>query len=608
MRRALSNCLLPHRAPTLLALTILSTACAGSDGLEPPLPPHSVSVTPETRTFDALGDTARLVAQVKDINGRVLTGHAITWTRRGSGATQLRDSGLVMAIANGLDTVVATSAGLAGVAAFTVRQLPASVSMTSTTPSQITVLGAQLQLRVTALDARSRLIADLPLVWRSSDAGVAHVSPSGIVTAVSPGSAEISASFGASVGASAAVTRPVAVTLTSPVGGPLIGAAIPCTGMAGPFPCDRVDLLSFLPVSGVGGNANVDLNDLWGWTDPLSNREYAIVMRRDGAAFVDVSDPVNPAYLGHLPITSGATANIWHDVKVYANHAFIVADAAGAHGMQVFDLRQLRAHAGVPRTFAPTTTYRQVNSAHNIAINEATGFAYIVGASGGGNTCGGGLHMVDIRVPAAPSFAGCFADPFTGRLSTGYTHDVQCVRYTGPDAAFRDREVCFGSNETHLSIADVSDKSAPVAIGRASYPQSAYTHQGWLTEDQRYFLVNDELDESRFALSGTRTLIWDVQELDDPVLVGEYLGPNPATDHNHYIVGTRMYASTYQFGLRIVDVSNPLQPVAAGYFDTAPNWPNAPGFGGSWSNYPFFRSGIIVMTSRTEGFFVLRAR
>jgi choice-of-anchor B domain-containing protein len=119
--------------------------------------------------------------------------------------------------------------------------------------------------------------------------------------------------------------------------------------------------------------------------------------------------------------------------------------------------------------------------------------------------------------------------------------------------------------------------------------------------------VNDETDETRFGVR-TRTLIWDVADLQDPILVGEYLGPNPASDHNHYIRDSRMYASTYQFGLRVVDVSNPRTPAQIGFFDTAPNFPNTPGFGGSWSNYPYFGSGIIVMTSRTEGFFVLRLR
>ena len=145
-----------------------------------------------------------------------------------------------------------------------------------------------------------------------------------------------------------------------------------------------------------------------------------------------------------------------------------------------------------------------------------------------------------------------------------------------------------------------------MAISRATYPGVAHTHQGWLTPDQKYFLVNDELDELQGGVSGTRTLVWDVADLDDPVLVNQYLGPTTATDHNHYIRGNRMYMSNYQYGLRVVDVSNPLAPTQVGHFDTSPNLPNTPGFGGTWSNYPFFPSGNIVMSSRGEGFFVLR--
>jgi choice-of-anchor B domain-containing protein len=180
------------------------------------------------------------------------------------------------------------------------------------------------------------------------------------------------------------------------------------------------------------------------------------------------------------------------------------------------------------------------------------------------------------------------------------------VIYSGPDATYTGREVCFGSNETAISISDVTSKGTPVAISRATYPGVAYTHQGWLTVDQKYFLVNDELDEQQGSVTGTRTLVWDVTDLDDPVLVNQYLGPTNATDHNHYIRGNRMYMSNYQFGLRVVDVSSPLAPTQIGFFDTAPNLSNTPGFGGSWSNYPFFPSGNIVMTSRNEGFYVLR--
>ena len=80
----------------------------------------------------------------------------------------------------------------------------------------------------------------------------------------------------------------------------------------------------------------------------------------------------------------------------------------------------------------------------------------LIGLSAGGETCGGGLHMIDIRDPKNPVFAGCYAEIGTGRAGTGYTHDAQCVVYGGPDAAYQGREVCFGSNETAIVIADVT--------------------------------------------------------------------------------------------------------------------------------------------------------
>ena len=107
--------------------------------------------------------------------------------------------------------------------------------------------------------------------------------------------------------------------------------------------------------------------------------------------------------------------------------------------MQVFDLRTLRNIDNPPVVFEETTHYPGIFSAHNIVINEQTGFAYSVGSSSGGETCGGGLHMIDVREPANPTFAGCFSDGETGRRGTGYTHDAQCVVYHGPDNDYTGR-------------------------------------------------------------------------------------------------------------------------------------------------------------------------
>jgi choice-of-anchor B domain-containing protein len=379
-------------------------------------------------------------------------------------------------------------------------------------------------------------------------------------------------------------------------------------GKAKAFECRDADLVSFLPVSALGGKRGVLLNDIWGWTDSVTNREFALVGRTNGTAFVEVTDPANPKYLGELPLTKGARSNIWRDIKVYKNHAFIVADGAGPHGMQIFDLTQLRNVQRAPVTFEETAHYDRIHSAHNIVINESTGFAYPVGNSMGGETCGGALHMIDVRDPTRPKFAGCYADPSTGKARTGYTHDAQCVVYHGPDEQYKGREICFNSSETAVGIADVTDKQHPKPISVAAYPNVSYTHQGWLSEDHRYFYLDDEGDELDGNAPKTRTLVFDVSDLDDPVMAKEFFGTTSATDHNLYVRGQYMYQSNYVAGLRVLDIKDPANPKEVGFFDTVPYGENAPGFSGSWSNFPYFKSGVVAATSMREGLFMIRYR
>jgi len=383
----------------------------------------------------------------------------------------------------------------------------------------------------------------------------------------------------------------------------MTGGEVECTDdrIAG-FECNQVNVMAFLPIGDIGGERGTRVNDIWGWTDPETGTEYAIVGRTDGTSFVEMSNHTNPVYLGNLPKTVGSRSSIWRDMKVYRDHVYIVADAANEHGVQVFDLRQLRSVRNPPVTFEPTYTYDGIHSAHNIVINEQTGFAYAVGNSGGGETCGGGLHMISLDNPSRPTFAGCFADVTTGRRKTGYAHDAQCVEYHGPDTEHQGKEICLGANETALSVADVTDKDNPIALAAVSYPNVAYTHQGWLTEDHRYFYMNDEGDEPQGLVAGTRTLVWDVTDLDDPILVKEHIASTTSTDHNLYVRGDLMYQSNYDSGLRVLDVSDPENPVEIGFFDTTPY-----GGGGSWSNFPFFDSGLVIATSMSEGLFILKA-
>jgi choice-of-anchor B domain-containing protein len=383
------------------------------------------------------------------------------------------------------------------------------------------------------------------------------------------------------------------------------------TGKIEVFDCGAADLQSFLPPSKMTPDGHyVGLSSLWGYTDTQTKTEWAIVGLRDGSTFVDITNPTLPRTVAYLPLTEGARPSSWREMKVYKDHAFIVSDSAGPHGIQIFDMTRLRTMKpqpnGLPQKVEADLIYRNVNSVHDMVINEESGFAYPVGSSGGGNTCGGGLHMIDIKNPKDPKFVGCFADTETGRQRTGYIHDALCVMYKGPDKRYKGHELCIGSNETMLSLQDVTDKAKPRVISRAAYPKVGYTHQGWLTEDHKYFYLDDELDETSGTVDKTRTLIWDFTDLENPKLVKEYFSKESASDHNQYVKGDLLYQSNYRAGLRVLSIKDPLNPKEIAYFDTDPFRPNTPGFNGAWNIFPFFKSGSIIISSMEQGLFVVK--
>jgi len=373
----------------------------------------------------------------------------------------------------------------------------------------------------------------------------------------------------------------------------------PCVnGYAGEYECNEVDLLSFTNLNdlGCGGEGN----DIWGWTDPVTGHEYAIMGCYDGTSFVDVTDPINPIVVGYLMSHLGR-GSVWRDIKVYKDHAFVISEAS-SHGMQVFDLTNLRVSNNMtatsrPHTFVPDEHYEEFGSCHNIVINEATGFAYGVGS----RTCRAGPHIIDIHDPKNPRFVGCFDND-------GYTHDAECVVYHGPDTAYQGRELCFLYNEDSLVIIDVEDKNNIRQLSKVIYHGVAYSHQGWLTEDQQYLLLDDELDEMQQLNDGyTQTRIWDVRDLSNPFVMDSYYSPVRSVDHNMYIRGNYVYQANYESGLRILDISDIANAnlKEVGVFDCRPEG-TAVQFNGAWSVYPYFESKNLILSSIERGLFVLK--
>jgi choice-of-anchor B domain-containing protein len=343
-------------------------------------------------------------------------------------------------------------------------------------------------------------------------------------------------------------------------------------------------------------------NDVWGWTDPMNGDEYAIMGFTGGTAFVRVTDPVNPVPVGFM--YSATTASIWRDMKVIGNYVYIGAESRN-HGLQVFDLTKLRGRTTV-EYFEPDAVNNDFGNSHNIVANEDTNFIYAVGATQGTAagyplTCNGGLFVVDVKDPLKPTTAGCFG-------GDGYVHDAQCVIYHGPDTRYTGKEICFCFNEDTLTLVDVTDKSQMTMISKTAYPNAEYTHQGWLTEDHAVILLDDELDENEKPTDEqfTKSYVWDVSNLEMPDLKFIFQHGVRSIDHNQYIIGDYTFQANYESGLRILHINRSTYELkSVAYFDVFPSRTTSDWYG-SWSVYPFFKSGNVLISSIDYGLFVVK--
>jgi choice-of-anchor B domain-containing protein len=403
----------------------------------------------------------------------------------------------------------------------------------------------------------------------------------------------------------ALVTYQVQLLEASSPAGP-VQNEIPCeAGMAGIYPCDQVDFLSFLGLDELGTGNGFTAANLWGWTDPQTDKEYVLLGMTDTLAILDVSDPVNPVQVGHLPNQTSAFPDKYRDVKVYGNYAYIIADQFSNHGMQVFDLTQVRNNSG---EFTATAHFDGFGNAHNLFINEDTGYAYVVRTTdpSGPDPCGGSVYMVDLSNPLAPAFAGCFAE------DQGPASDSMCVLYDGPDVAFQGREICIIASDDNIIVGDVTDKANPTLLADLTYDDATRAHLAWFTEDHQYFVSADMNDEIATG-NNTRIFLWDITQVAAPTLVGIYEGDSPASDHNVWVAGDYAYIGNFRAGMRILDLSDiagttmtNVTVFEAAYFDMYPADDNTGHMGGAWAIYPYFGSGIAAVSEREAGLYLLR--
>ncbi|HEX6237113.1 MAG TPA: choice-of-anchor B family protein [Acidimicrobiales bacterium] len=479
------------------------------------------------------------------------------------------------------------------------------------------------------------------------------------------------AALAAALGVALAVTTPGTATAHDDEDDFALAQSVAMDGvttlppLAGPYPdTENMRLLGqvfaedmgALPIPGTFDKGM--LNDIWGYTSP-AGEEYALVGTTAGMAVVRVTDPENPVFLGSLespaPLNIG---NLWGDVNVFGNYAYHTSEIAGSQ-IEIVDLSGVDALGPAP---SPETVLDLPNfqtdaggyrGAHNIRINEDTGFAYVAGvhlAEGAANNACGleeppffNTLIYDLNTdPTDPSVVACLPD--IGE------HDFYPVVYNGPDEDYQGREILFvfdgrdregqaAGNPVggKTEIWDVTDKNNIQVLASFRVPELVFSHSGWTTEEQDFLFIGDEIDElvqagwaftEFFAqpvdeptnMPETGTYIVDIRDLDNPVVVERFTDGTVGLDHNFVVKGDKLYMASYTSGTRVLqivrdaqgDVS--LEPFA--HMDTEPrlqenilNINQEENFGsaflGQWGIFPLFDSGTIIASDLNNGLMVM---
>jgi choice-of-anchor B domain-containing protein len=319
---------------------------------------------------------------------------------------------------------------------------------------------------------------------------------------------------------------------------------------------------------------NQNLNDVWGWADPETGIEYAIVGLRNGTSIVSLEDPANATEVAYVP----GPSSTWRDIKTWGNFAYVTNETS--NGLLVIDMGPLSEGGDViAYDWTPTIDgLGTLSSCHNLYIDEF-GFCYLVGC----NLNNGGILVLNVDTETGePEF-----------ISNGpaiYSHD-----------AFAMNNIMYAS-EIYLgtmTIYDMTDKQNIVQLASQPTPFT-FTHNIWTNDDQSVAFTTDERADAPVAAYDI-TDYDNIQELDLYNPIGS-LGTG-VIPHNVHVWNDYLLISYYTDGGRVVDASRPENLIEVGNYDT---WLGGDGgFSGAWGLYPFLPSQTVLVTDINNGLYVI---
>lgn len=356
---------------------------------------------------------------------------------------------------------------------------------------------------------------------------------------------------------------------------------------------ELLDAVAFIPLTEMLADK---ANDIAYWHDEEEGETYVLAGCDNGTAMYRMLPGGRPMYMGKLPTQS--VSSLWRDIKVVKDHAYIVSEAP-VHGMQVIDLLAFRNWHPLdgPVVWQADTVVGAPSTAHNLIAFEQANLIIQVGSTFGG----GGAVLFDVSVPGAPQLLGASSE-------WGAFHDGHALIYEGPDAEHQGKSLLFAAGSGKLWVLDISDPTDISLVSSATYPNAHFAHQVWVSDSHDHAFLGDELDETSEGLP-TRTVVFDLSDLDAPSVVEVYEAETMASDHNQYTHGEWLFQSNYKAGLRMLSDAWPQFPVLTerGHFDPLESI-NGAGFQGAWSHVVMEEEGLIAFTSIDQGLWVVRPR
>ncbi|MEP6492862.1 MAG: Ig-like domain-containing protein [bacterium] len=197
-----------------------------------PVASVTVSVAPASVP---MGTTSQATATTLDASGKVLTGRVVAWYSSNTSIATISASGVITPVKPGAIGIYALSEGRSGVTAFTATAaaaapaVPVATVSVSLAPASIKTAGTSQGAAVTK-DASGNMLTGRVTTWASSNAAVASVDAAGVVTGMSAGSANITATSEGHSGASTVTVQAAAalpathLTITTQPIATLLGA------------------------------------------------------------------------------------------------------------------------------------------------------------------------------------------------------------------------------------------------------------------------------------------------------------------------------------------------------------------------------------------------